>query len=159
MWRTVLTILALIPLSLTSLHAHAVGDCSVSATSVAFGSYTYDTPSPTDTTGNIEVSCTLEGIISLIIGYDITFSTGNSGSYSPRTLAFGANNLSYNLYTDAARTSIWGDGSASTSTVSDSYLLGLLTEVRNYPVYGRLPAAQNKPAGSYSDTIIVTVTY
>jgi spore coat protein U-like protein len=142
-----------------SLQAHAAGSCSVSASGVSFGSYTYTNPSPTDTTGNIEVSCSLIGLISLFISYDIVFSTGSSGSYSPRTLTFGANDLTYNLYTDPARTSLWGDGGASTNTVSDGYLLGLLTVVRDYTVYGRLPAAQNKPAGSYTDTIIVTVTY
>ncbi|MDX2463819.1 MAG: spore coat U domain-containing protein [Porticoccus sp.] len=158
-YQTALTVLVLVQLSLISLPAHAVGDCSVSATGVSFGSYTYTTPSPADTAGNIEVSCTLIGIFSLLVSYDISLSTGNSGSYSPRSLVFGANNLSYNLYTNAARTNIWGDGSASTSSVSDGYLLGLFTVVRNYTVYGRLPAAQNKPAGSYADTIVVTITY
>lgn len=157
--RTVCTVLLLIQLSLLSLQAHAVGNCSVSANSVAFGSYLYTTPSPTDTTGNVRVSCSLGGLVSLLIGYEITFNTGNSGSYSPRTMSFGGNNLTYNLYTNAARTNIWGDGTGGTSTISDGYLLGLFTVVRNYTVYGRIPAAQNKPAGSYADTIIVTITF
>ncbi len=155
----VFVVLLLVQLSLIPLQAHAVGNCSVSANSVSFGSYTYTSPSPTDTTGNVRVSCSLGGFVSLFISYEIAFSTGNSGSYSPRTLAFGGNNLPYNLYTNAARNNVWGDGTGGTSTISDGYLLGLFTVVRDYTVYGRIPAAQNTPAGSYADTIIVTITY
>jgi spore coat protein U-like protein len=43
--------------------------------------------------------------------------------------------------------------------VSDGYLLGLGGGVSPYPVYGRIPATQNVQAGSYADTIIVTLTY
>ncbi|BBA33301.1 spore coat U domain-containing protein [Methylocaldum marinum] len=63
------------------------------------------------------------------------------------------------MYTDSARSSIWGDGSAGTQTVSDGYLLGLLTVTRHYPVYGRIPADQNVSPGVYLDTIFVTVLY
>lgn len=71
----------------------------------------------------------------------------------------GAYAIEYNLYTDSTRTTLWGDGSAGTSYVSDGYLLGLLTVSRNYPVYGRVPAGQNLPAGVYSDVVVVTVDY
>jgi spore coat protein U-like protein len=43
--------------------------------------------------------------------------------------------------------------------VSDSYLLGLGTTVRHYALYGRVPALQNAPAGSYLDSITITVDY
>ena len=39
------------------------------------------------------------------------------------------------------------------------YLLGLLTTIIHYPVYGRIPAGQNVPAGVYTDTIFVQVDY
>ncbi|HCI52412.1 MAG TPA: hypothetical protein DE312_03660 [Gallionella sp.] len=31
--------------------------------------------------------------------------------------------------------------------------------IRNYTVYGRIPGNQAIPAGTYSDSIIVTLTY
>ena len=33
------------------------------------------------------------------------------------------------------------------------------TTPRTFAVYGRIPAAQDKPLGSYSDTVIATVNF
>ncbi|HEY9816722.1 MAG TPA: spore coat U domain-containing protein [Candidatus Obscuribacterales bacterium] len=150
---------AAISLLLMAPLAHSLASCSVSASGVAFGNYLYTAASPTDSTGNVQVSCSLLDLVSVLVSYEIILSEGNSGAYTPRQLTSGANVLSYNLYTDPAYTLIWGDAGSGTTTVSDGYLLGLLTVVRDYSVYGRLPASQNTPAGSYSDTIIVTVSY
>jgi spore coat protein U-like protein len=116
-------------------------------------------PTATDATGNIQVSCSLIGLISLLVSYDILLSPGGSGSYTPREMTSGTNHLQYNLYTNTARTTVWGDGNSGTATVSDGYLLGIGTTMRNYSIYGALPSSQNMPAGTYADTITVTVNY
>lgn len=139
--------------------AHALAACTVTASGVAFGGYTFTNPVPTDATGNVQVSCSLLGLISLDVSYTILLSPGGSGSYAPRQMSSGANQLQYNLYTGAGHSVVWGDGTAGTSIVSDGYFLGLFTTVRNYTVYGRLPAGQNTPAGAYTDAITVTVNY
>lgn len=138
--------------------AHAVANCSVSATTVAFGGYNPFSATPLDSTGDIAVSCSLGGIISLLVSYEIKLATGGSGGYSPRRMSNGANTLNYNLYTTSGRGTIWGNGSSS-GTVSDSYLLGIGTTVRHYGVYGRVPALQNARSGGYLDSITVTVEY
>jgi spore coat protein U-like protein len=137
----------------------AIAECEVSASGVGFGVYDVFTSSPTDAAGNVSVSCSLLGLLSLLVSYDIRLSAGTSGTYSTRTMAGAGNSLAYNLYKDSARNSIWGDGSSGTQTVSDGYLLGLLTVTRHYPVYGRIPPNQNVSPGSYLDTIFVTVIY
>ena len=139
--------------------AHSLADCAVTASGVAFGNYTFTNPTPTDAAGNVQVSCSLLGLLSLLVSYDILLSPGGSGSYASRKMTSGANELQYNLYTTAGHSTVWGNGTAGTSIVSDGYLLGLLTVVRNYPVYGRLPATQNTLQGIYTDTITVTVNY
>jgi spore coat protein U-like protein len=58
--------------------------------------------------------------------YDIRLSSGSSGSYSGRSMANGGHHLAYSLYVNSTRTSVTGDGSSGTYTVSDGYLLGLL---------------------------------
>jgi spore coat protein U-like protein len=68
----------------------------------------------------------------------------------------GASNLTYQLYSDAARTMIWGDGTAGTVTVS-AHVASNGTQ--NNTVYGRIPALQGVRPGAYTDTITVTVTY
>jgi spore coat protein U-like protein len=74
-------------------------------------------------------------------------------------MSFSSNQLQYNLFTDALHTIIWGDGSSGTSSVSDSYILNLLSTTRNYTVYGQIPASQNVAVGAYTDSIIATVTF
>lgn len=139
--------------------AFALASCTASASTTAFGTYLPTAASPLDSVGNVQVSCSLLGVISIAVAYTISLSTGSSGSYSQRVMSSGGPNLDYNLYSNASRTSIWGNGSGGTSTVSDGYLLGLLTTTRNYPVYGRVAAGQNVPAGTYGDTITVQVDY
>lgn len=138
--------------------AHAIAEtCTAIALPVAFGGYNPLSAAATDSTGQVTVTCT--GIVSVSVSYTIKLSTGGSGTYSPRKLAFGAGVLDYNLYTNSSRTTVWGDGAAATSFISDSYALGLLSVTRNYTAYARLPPLQNVAAGVYADTITVTVTY
>lgn len=132
--------------------------CGVSATAVGFGSYDTLSPLHDDATGTITVTCS--NTLSLLVSYDILLSNGSASSYSPRRMASGSHQLDYNLYTNLTRSTIWGDGTGGSSKLSDGYLLGVLVPVtRNYTIYGRIPARQNVAAGSYVDTITVTVNY
>jgi len=121
--------------------------CTVSTTGVAFGAYDSFHGSGKLSTGTIGVSC------DVIATYAIGMSAGVAGTFN-RAMAFGANRLGYNLFTDATRTVIWGDSSAGTAKVGSS---GTTGSVHN--VYGRIPARQVVPAGSYTDSIIVTVDF
>jgi spore coat protein U-like protein len=120
--------------------------CSVSPQSVNFGNYDPLSPSVSDGVGNIGISC--DGVTS----FTIAFSSG-IGSYTARLMTSAASQMQYNLYTDATRLTIWGDGTGATATISASATGG------DFAVYGRIPASQNLPVDTYTDTIIVTVTY
>jgi spore coat protein U-like protein len=74
-------------------------------------------------------------------------------------LASGPGTLNYNLYASAAYSNIWGDGSGATSVVSDSKFIAVGTTTTDYTVYGRIPAGQDAAAGTYVDTIVVTLNY
>lgn len=138
--------------------AHALlFTCTAEASVANFGAYSPFDAAALDGVGNARVTCT--GLIGLLVSYDIQLSRGASGSYAARSMSNGIHALSYNLYTSAARATVWGDGSGGSSTVSDGYLLAILTTVRDYPVYGRIGAGQNVSPGAYADTIVVTVNY
>ncbi|MGH2375223.1 MAG: Csu type fimbrial protein [Gammaproteobacteria bacterium] len=139
-----------------STAARAVS-CNVSATPVSFGSYNVLNAAPLDATGTVTVTC--NGLLGLLVSYNIRLSAGLSGTYAPRQMANGANRLNHNLYTDATRLIVWGDGSAGTSLVSNSIVLVLLGVTVNHTVYGRVPALQNVAVGNYSDNITVTLTF
>jgi len=74
-------------------------------------------------------------------------------------MANGADIMNYNLYTDAARTTIWGNSAVAPSWVSGSG--AGLAIAQTLTVYGRVASGQtNLAVGNYQEnTITVTVTY
>jgi spore coat protein U-like protein len=138
---------------LIGIPAHAA--CLVSATGVNFGAYDVFAAAPRDTTGSVTVTCDQRNRI------DVTVAIGaspTSGGFNPRQMRYtsGTDRLNYNLYTSSSMSTVWGNGSAGTSTV-------LLQRVnRRRPVvttiYGRIPAGQNVSVGSYAETLTVTIT-
>jgi spore coat protein U-like protein len=122
--------------------------CSVSTLGLSFGNYDVFSTLNDDITGTLNVNCPSA------TSYSISLSSG-SGTYASRAMTNGINVLSYNLYLDPTRLTIWGDGSAGTGTVSGT---GTGATVGS-PVYGRIPAGQNAYVGSYADVVTVTVTF
>lgn len=152
------SLLLALPLPASALCA--LCSCTVSTTPVAFGVYNPASPTSLDSDGSVAFSC--GGLVGGQVTYDITLGKGvNSASFSPRKMASGAALLSYDLYTSSARSSIWGDGTGGSQKIS-----GALTilpgggATLNAVVYGRIPGSQPAVrAGTYSDTVVVTVTY
>jgi spore coat protein U-like protein len=130
---------------LTASSAGAV-TCGLTLVGVVFGSYDTLSGQNVDSAGSVSVSCDAGD------SYSIALSPGH-GTMLARQMQGGTSLLYYNLYTDALRTIIWGDGTSGTATVSASGTGGL------YTVYGRIPASQNVPAGTYTDTLTVTLTF
>lgn len=143
--------------------ARAAMTCAVSATPVAFGGFAPLSGSPADSTGDIGVACTWDGLGSPTVSYAISLSAGGSAAgFSPRRMSAGAFSIDYNLYGNSGFTVIWGDGTGGTQTVNGAWTLAApnAQEVRHETVYGRIAGAQQTAhIGAYSDTITVTVAY
>ena len=122
--------------------------CSFNVTEVNFGSYDVFSNSALDSTGNIDVNCPIG------VGYSMALTTGG-GTHTQRVMSSGAHRLNYNLYTAANRAIVWGDATSGTVKVNGT---GIGVSV-NHGVYGRIPALQNVHAGSYSDIVIVELTF
>ena len=138
-------------------------DCSASATGVSFGIYDAAATLPDDSTGSLTVSCTYTGGGVRDVSYVVTLFSANSSSPATRWLATGSSRLYYNLYRNAARTEIWGDGTGGSYVVSGSVKpgpgVGNETRTTTYTVYGRVPERQDADAGSYADTVVITLTF
>jgi len=123
--------------------------CTISVTGVSFGSYDVFAAAPLDSTGTVTIEC--NKMLQVIL------TRGSSSSFTPRTMRSGALEiLDYNLYLDAARTVIWGDGSSGTQLYSKS---NSGNNAFSVTVYGRVPAGRDVSAGSYSDTVTVTMNF
>lgn len=155
MTRTIVHVLigiAIWLLSSTSAWAQLPPSCTISVTSVAFGTYNVFTTTAVDSTGTITYQCN-----SKATNISISLSDGSSTTYSPRTLRKGSEILQYNLYSDAARTTVWGDGTDGTSV----YTIANPSNNSNVTVtvYGRIPAQQDVSAGSYTDTVSAVINF
>lgn len=140
-------LVGIVALAAASRPAHA---CTItSSTGVSFGVYNVYAAAPLDSAGTITYSCTLSISVTIDIG------TG-SGTYASRTMRAGTSTLAYNLYTNAARTTVWGDGTSGTG--HHGPVLGLIGST-TVSIYGRVPAGQDVAAGSYTDTVVVTLNY
>ena len=146
---------ALLAASLCAPAARATTTCTFSTVvGVAFGSYSVFAPSPLDSTGSFTYLCTGVGGSDTIT---INLSRGSASTFAPRQMLRLGTALTYNLYTDASRSTVWGDGTGGTShygPVTPPEGTGVTVQV-----YGRLFAGQSVPAGSYGDTVVVTVLF
>jgi spore coat protein U-like protein len=86
------------------------------------------------------------------IGLDA--GTGSGATVAVRKMTSGGATINYSLYTDAARSIVWGN-TISTDTVAATGN----GAAQSYTVYGRIPAQTTPAPGNYADTITVTVTY
>lgn len=71
-----------------------------------------------------------------------------------RSLTNGSTNLAYELYTDSARSNVWGSTLASAPTFTSA---GNAQATRT--VYGRIAPLQDVPSGNYSGSVTVTVEW
>lgn len=125
------------------------------AFTLAFGTYT-------PAAGNVTASTNFRMQCSAGIPFQVALGSGGSGNQLNRQLtATGApiEKLGYQLYTDAALTTIWGDGTGGTAVQS-----GVSTPPpRTFTVYGRIPdSAANQTAApriDYADTVTITINY
>jgi spore coat protein U-like protein len=128
-------------------------NCTVTAGTLAFGSYDpviANASSNLDASGTFTIACTKNAS-------GVTIDVGQGGNYSSgRRMAASGNYLSYQMYSDAARTSIWGSTSGG-SVVNMSAPVSKAAVT--YTVYGRIAGGQDVPAGSYSDTVVATVNF
>jgi spore coat protein U-like protein len=133
-------------------------NCTVTATTVPFGNYSFLTLSATGSTGTVTFACS-GGNRNQQASVTISLSSG-SGTFTTRTMALAANKLNYNLYLDAGHTQIWGDGTGSTRTWTASFTIDNTGHGSgSAPVYGLLAPTQKVPKGTYLDTVTQTISY
>jgi spore coat protein U-like protein len=101
-----------------------------------------------DQTSTISVTCTTNA------PYNVGLDGGGGGSINTRRMINGTNTVGYQLYSNSARTTVWGV-TVGTDTVPGT---GNGT-AQTLTVYGRVPPQTTPPAAVYNDTVNVTVTY
>jgi spore coat protein U-like protein len=148
--RAVAALLAL-AVALGPARADAAVSCTVSTTPLAFGSYDpilANRATPLDSLATVSYDCT-GGTPALMM----TLSAGAGSGFNPRLLFSGGNTLTYNLFLDAGRNTVWGDGTSGTSFFSGT------KKKDDVRVFGRVFAGQDPAVGSYSNSIVITINF
>lgn len=143
------TVTAVLPVNATVIAA-----CAVGSSTLAFGTFTPG-GAVLNVNGNLSITCTN--------GNNYTIAL-NKGSGTGATLAnrimigsLAPGVLNYTIYTTTARTTVWGDGTASTATVAGTGS-GVAQSIT---VPGQIFAGQATTAtpGNYTDTVNITVSF
>ncbi len=146
---------SLIFFALCIVVGQATAACTISSLPIMFGNYDVFSVVPLDSTTTITVNCDQKPPprVDIAIG-----PSTYSGGFVPRQMKqlSGADLLEYNLYTQANRTTIWGDGSGTTLTVNKKVNR---KKPWNAVVYGRIPAGQDISVGQYNDSLLVTIIF
>ena len=135
---------------LTALPALGI-NCTIHTTGVSFGTYNVFATSPLDSTGSVTYRC--NGNVNITV----TLNKGGATTFNPRRMLKGSEALTYNLYLDASRTTIWGDGTGGTQVYSNPSTPN--NQDVTVTIYSRIPASQDVSAGSYSDSITATINF
>ena len=109
-----------------------------------------------DANGAVVTRCNVNRSYSIYLGDGNNRITGGN-----RRMVNGSNYLAYQLYKESARTNIWDSTGGVTATGGSGGVAGTGTgSNQTFTVYGRIPQGVSiPPPGSYSDTVVVTVTY
>lgn len=138
-----------------SVTATVTNNCTITTAAISFGSYdpvVVNVATPLDATGSVTVTCTKGATTT------IGLNTGNNGpnaTGTTRAMKAGTSYLSYEIYQETGRTTVWGNtGSAllTPAAAPDK-------NPRSFTTYGRIPGGQDQPSGAYTDSATATVNF
>lgn len=119
--------------------------CTLSVAALDFGTMS-NLAEAVDAASTISADCTSETTYSISLDQGLTFSDGM------RHMTHGGDAIAYGIYRDPARSAGWSDGTGALAGTGT----GVAQEI---PVYGRIIPQQTPHAGTYADTVVVTITY
>jgi spore coat protein U-like protein len=132
------------------VRSSVTSNCRIAVSDLSFAAYDpllVHASSGLDATAILTVTCTKGITVNVLV------DDGSHEAAGVRRMASGSQNLSYELFRDASRSSRWERGNAFALRAE-----GVFTPTA-LGVYGRIPAGQVVPAGAYSDTVTATVDF
>jgi spore coat protein U-like protein len=129
--------------------------CAIAGvTPITFGNYDPTTGNSIDTLALIAYKCGNSNVRSIDVR--ISLGPGGAGTFE-RRMTGGRDVLRYNIYLDAARNIIWGDGTGGTEVFERATAPN--NQLTYVPVFGRVFSGQDVAADAYSDHLVVTLDF
>jgi spore coat protein U-like protein len=132
-----------------TVQAQVVGECSATNGTLDFATYDPLSSANADQSTTVSVTCTKGTTTS--IGLDL----GSHASGSARRMSDGTDTITYELYSDPGRSTVWGN----TSTDDLDLVAAPSNAARLVTIYGRAAGSQNVGVGNYSDSVTITLTF
>lgn len=156
--------LLFLTLLLIPIVAMSAGSCNVAVSDVAFGNYDVFNLLPTDGTGSIAISCTDDGTpgglnVDVSIGLSSSATSGTTASRQMQLIG-GTDRLKYNLFQDPGYSVIWGDTAGVDALLIPKVKVpkkGSINVTPQVTIYGRIPPGQEVAAGTYTDSVVLTI--
>jgi spore coat protein U-like protein len=96
------------------------------------------------------------------VAFTMLLSAGSSGSVTNRKMTGDTPPRHYNLYTSASYSTIWDHTTGVAGSMTIVGLLGLPVPIFGSATvigFGRILASRAVPAGSYMDSLTITINY
>lgn len=138
--------------STVTVSATVIDSCTVTSQALPFGAYNSISGDGLDTSALASPTCTRGTAYAVSLNAGI----GADATETARKLSgMEGASLTYGIYADAGRSSVWGSGAGGTTQIFGTGN----GEAQPMTMYGRIPGAQTVRVGTYTDTVTVTVTY
>lgn len=137
-----------------SVSASVTDNCTISAGALSFGAYDVLGGADLDGSATLTVACTSGTSSTVTLGQGANADTGSTDAAPLRRMSGGSDHLSYDLYQDSGRTTVFGNTSGTGVAYNASS-----SSPASVTVYGRVPGGQSVAAGSFSDTVVATITF
>ena len=107
-------------------------------------------------TANINVTATFDVLCANTVPYDVGLNEGTTvgGTTTTRLMVNGVTTVSYQMYSNAGRTTNWGNA-VGTDTVAGTGN----GSTQTLTIYGRVPPQTSVAPATYTDLVTVTITY
>ncbi len=130
-------------------------DCTIGATgfTTTYDPVVANATIAQTTTATVTTTCTLGDSTVVTLGQGANAATGSTPAAPLRRVTNGTTFLNYGLFSDGTYTTTWGNTAGTGVAGTGTGLPVALT------IYAQLPAGQAGAAGTYTDTVIATVTY
>jgi spore coat protein U-like protein len=141
----------------TAMNVSATVNAYCAINSVGAIGFTSFNPTAGDQTARSDISVNCTNTTQFDIGLSLGIGT-NASLSTGRVMTNGSNTLTYQLYSDSAMSSVWGD-TVNTNTVRLTGAGFGTGTTKTATVYAKIPSQPNAVPAAYTDTVTVTVTY
>ena len=129
-----------------SVTATVQNSCTLNGGTLSFGEYTTGQVDDLDAEGTISFS-NCSGTLTFEL------DGGQAQNIDGRRMTNGGQQLNYQIYRNAARNSVWGQGGNAQQIVL------VVPQSGTVDVYGRIAGGQNVSSGDYTDIVNITLTF